>query len=126
MLRVREGSRRHDHIDDSSAREALPSLEELRAMFGHTEPGSPDVLTAEALDEVVGYSHVLWRWTEEDGTWVGLHLGYVLPAWRHRGIGRAMVAWSQGRPRQLKAIEAPEARGVFATNASSTEREATH
>ncbi len=53
---------------------------------------NPDLLLATVHDQVIGYNHVLWRWTEITGIRVYLHLGYLLPAWRNQGIGQAIAA----------------------------------
>lgn len=124
MAAVREGSRQRDRIDICSPREAIPTAEELASDLASVEPGTRDVLIVEIEGQIVGYDHVLWRWTEEDGAWVGLHLGYLLPEWRGRGIGQAMVRWAQGRLREIARAEAAGNRAVFATNVSTTESQA--
>ncbi len=53
---------------------------------------NPDLLLATMHDQPIGYNHVLWRWTEITGVRVYLHLGYLLPEWRNKGIGQAMPA----------------------------------
>lgn len=122
MAAVREGSRERDRVDPLSAREAVPTLDDLRREYADIEPGDPDMLIVEVGGEVAGYSNLLW-WQEEDGTRVYLHLGWLLPAWRGRGIGTAMLRWSQGRLREVAATH-PGGKRTFATNVSSTEREA--
>lgn len=124
MVAVREESREHDRIDEFSSREGIPSADELAADLAASGDAAKDVLIVEAGGRIVGYSHTLWRWTEEDGTWVGLHLGYLLPSWRGQRIGRAMMRWTQGRLRDIARHEASGARAVYATNVSSTELEA--
>lgn len=125
MLAVRLGSVAHDRIDLRSAREALPSEDDLRTAFpADTMHNHPDLLLAEVGGQVIGYNHVLWRWTEVTGVRVYLHLGYLLPAWRNQGIGSAMLRWAQQRIRTIAASEQADARATFATNVSSTEVEA--
>ena len=69
---------------------------------------SPDLLVVEMNRQIIGYNHVFWRWIEVTGTRVYLHLGYLLPEWRGKGIGSAMLSWAQQRIRELAAQEQPE------------------
>lgn len=125
MAAVRKESSDWDQIDPRSAREEIPTADEMAATFPLTEvQGHPDLLIATIGEHVIGYSHVLWRWTEITGERVYLHLGYVVPAWRGQGIGSAMLHWSQRRIREVSAKNDHEGPATFATNVSSTEREA--
>jgi mycothiol synthase len=125
MLAIRIDSAAHDQIDPRSSREGLPTEADLRATFPEaTMPGHPDLLLVSMDDQLIGYNHVLWRWTEITGVRVYLHLGYLLPAWRNKGIGSAMLQWAQQRIRMIAADEQADDRATFATNVSSTELEA--
>lgn len=125
MATVHEQSKAWDQVDPLSARESVPTAETLAQRFPIGELlYSPDLLIAEANGQIIGYTHVLWRWTEESGTCVYLHLCYLIPAWRGQGIGRAMLHWAQRRIRELASEEHPSGASVLATNVSSTEREA--
>ena len=125
LAAVHAGSAARDRVDPLSAREHVYSADELRTMLAGVAPGSPDVLVADVDGTVVGYNHALWRWTEVTGARVYLHLGYLLPAWRGRGIGGALLRWSQARIRAIAAEEPPAAGPRFlATNVSSTQPEA--
>jgi mycothiol synthase len=125
MAAVRAGSREWDQVDPLSAREDVPTAVDLESAFPQLEvQDSPDLLLAEVDRQIVGYNHVFWRWTEVTGTRVYLHLGYLLPQWRGKGIGSAMLFWAQERIRELALQEQPDRQTTFATNVSSTEREA--
>jgi mycothiol synthase len=125
MAAIRLGSARHDQIDPRSSREGIPTADDLRAAFPEaTVIDNPDLLLVALHDQIIGYNHVLWRWTEVTGVRVYLHVGYVLPTWRGKGIGQAMLGWAQQRIRAIAAIEQPDDRATFATNVSSTEYEA--
>ena len=80
-------------------------------------------LIAQVDERVVGYSRIT-SWPEGDKTWVYLTLGWILPEWRGRGTGTAMLHWLEARIRQLAAAEHLYEQCEFAANASSTEREA--
>lgn len=127
MAAVHSGSQAWDRVDPVSARESVPTADSLAANFPLAEmQANPDLLLVQIEQTVVGYSHVLWRWTEVTGMRVYLHLGYLLPQWRGKGIGRAMLQWSQARIREL-AVDDPHVGPItFATNVSSTEQEAAH
>jgi mycothiol synthase len=125
MAAVRLGSARHDQVDPRSSREGIPTADDLRAAFPEAMVmNNPDLLLDGMHDQMLGYNHVLWRWTEVTGVRVYLHLGYLLPAWRGKGIGQAMLGWAQQRIRAIAAAEQPDERATFATNVSSTEHEA--
>jgi mycothiol synthase len=125
MAAVRAGSSQHDGIDPNSARESVPSETDMRNMFGEEGlVGNPDLLLVAMNDQVIGYNHVFWRWTEVTGARVYLHLGYLLPQWRGKGIGTAMLAWAQQRIRAIAAEDQADTQATFATNVSSTEHEA--
>ncbi len=125
MAAIHAGSQQHDHIDPHSSRESVPDEAQLRGMFPQENMiGNPDLVLALLNERVIGYNHVVWRWTEVTGVRVYLHLGYLLPAWRGHGVGSALLHWAQQRIRALAAVEHADARATFATNVSSTEREA--
>jgi mycothiol synthase len=125
MAAVHEGSREWDQVDPLSSREDIPTVDSLAATFAGAPSGTPDILIAEIAGQVIGYNHTVWRWTEVTGTRVYLHLGHMLPQWRGKGIGQAMFHWAQARIRELAASEQTTGPKVLATNASSTEKEAT-
>ncbi len=123
---VHSGRMAHDQVDPVSRFEDLPSCEGLRESLSQAvaEGRQDQWLVAEVREQVVGYSEMDW-WPEEDGTWVYLTLGWILPEWRGRGIGTAMLHWVEDRFRSLAAAQHPNEKGEFAANASSTEKEAT-
>ncbi|MFN8440285.1 MAG: GNAT family N-acetyltransferase [Caldilineaceae bacterium] len=125
MAAVHAGSQVWDRIDPLSARESIPTAEDLADTFPEVEArDNPNMLLAQVNDRVVGYNHVWWRWTEETGTRVYLHLGFLLPECRGKGIGSALLHWSQQRIREIVQEEQHQGPMTFATNVSSTEREA--
>ncbi len=125
MAAIRLGSAQYDQIDPRSSREGIPTADDLCAAFPEAiVRNNPDLLLVALHNQIIGYNHVLWRWTEVTGVRVYLHLGYVLPTWRGKGIGQAMLGWAQQRIRAIAAVEQPDDRATFATNVSSTEYEA--
>ena len=123
---VRAGSMAHDEVDPLSTLEGILSREDLHASLAKAVVDSQQDrwLVAQIDEHVVGYSRIAC-WPERDGTWVYLTLGWVLPEWRGRGIGTAMLHWTEDHIRHLAAAEHPTEKIEFAANASSTEKEAT-
>jgi mycothiol synthase len=121
---VHEGRRERDGVDPYSLLEGIPTPEYVRTVLANTvEAGQQDRwLVAQVDAQVVGYCRIT-SWYEMDGTWVYLSLGWVLPAWRGRGIGTAMLHWAEDRIRHLAAVEHPGERAEFAGNASATEHD---
>jgi ribosomal protein S18 acetylase RimI-like enzyme len=123
---VHVGRQAQDGVDDLSTMEGVPTLEQVRAALAQAvvERKQDRWLVAQAGEQVAGYGRVS-SWPEADGTWVYLSLGWVLPAWRGRGIGSAMLLWAEACSRHLAAAEHAGEKAELAANASSTEREAT-
>lgn len=73
-----------------------------------------DILLAEVNGEGVGYAYVLWR-VEAGGDWIYTHGGCVLPEWRRKGVGAALLALAESRLRQIAATHErpPAAAAVF-------------
>ncbi len=115
-----------DQVDLLSTSEGLPSLKEMQdAVAGLIAAGQQDRrLLAEAGGQVVGYT-LVDAWSEDNGLWVYLILGWVLPAWRGRGIGTAMLHWGEQTARRLATAEHPGEPFEFAANANSAMPEAT-
>jgi ribosomal protein S18 acetylase RimI-like enzyme len=124
MLRVLEGCRERDQIDRHAPRAGVPTLDVLARRMADTPAGTLDMVMAEIAGRLVGYNSVT-SWTEEDGTAVYLHLGWLLPDWRSMGIGSALFRAAEARCRERATTERSVATAVYATNATSTEREAT-
>jgi mycothiol synthase len=126
LCAVRAGCIEHDQIDLYSTSEGVPSLEQARAVLAQAAAaGRQDQwLIVEANEHVIGYSR-FESWHERDGVWVYLSLGWLLPSWRGRGIGTAMLHTMEERIVRAAAAEHPDATCEFAANASSSEAEAT-
>jgi mycothiol synthase len=126
LYAVQVGRMAHDKIDLFCASEGFPTRDSLHAELAQAvaESRQDQWLVAQMDERVLGYSQIE-GWPEGDGTWVYLTLGWVLPEWRGKGIGTAMLHWTEDRIRRLAAAEHPTEKYEFAANASSTEKEAT-
>ena len=89
-----------------SASEAADSIEEVITVeqvaneFAHPENCDPyqDTLLAEANDQTVGFARMFWR-INDAGERIFWQFGYVSPGWRRKGIGRALLQFTEGRAR---------------------------
>jgi ribosomal protein S18 acetylase RimI-like enzyme len=125
MAALRAACGEADRVDALSSVESVPTLAVLERRMVPSEGFDPmrDVLAAEVEERIVGYSAAVW-WTETDGTWVYLTLGWVHPTWRGRGIGTATLHWAEDRLRRLAASHPTLGKATLAANASETEADA--
>lgn len=123
---VRAGCIEHDQIDLQSTSEGVPNPEQARPALATAaaEGRQERWLIVEVREQVIGYSR-FESWREGDGMWVYLSLGWLLPQWRGKGIGTAMLHWAEERIVRAAVAEHPGDACEFAANASSTEAEAT-
>ena len=127
LAAVHAACREADQIDPLSVLESIPTAEEIAADLAPTasfDPARHELVVESAVGDVVGYSLVVW-WRERDGLRLYLVLGYLLPQWRERGIGSKMLAWAEGRARDLAAADTSGGPAMYGANASSTERDTT-
>lgn len=123
---IHDRRRERDGLDASSLLEGLPTRAEAQATVNAAlSSGTHDhFLFAEADGQPVGYTR-FESWHERDGTEVYLTLGWVVPEWRGRGIGTALLHWCEDRIRRQAAADHPGGLVELAGNASSTETDAT-
>src|SRR5689334_4287554 len=126
LVVVHEESAQADGVDPLSSMESVPTLDELRARFTPSSTFDPaaDALIVELDGLVISYSRVTW-WTERDGVWLYLTTGRLLPAWRRRGIGTAMLRWAESRAAALATNHPTNGKAMLGANASSAEVDAT-
>jgi mycothiol synthase len=110
-----------DHIDPHSTLERLLSPAAARDLLARVAP--EDLLVAEADGRLIGYNRISW-WIEAGGIALFLNTGRVHPACRGRGVGTALIAWSEARSRELAPAVAPGMTWLYGANASSTETDA--
>ncbi len=86
-------------VDGLERAEQLEDVSNNYAHLHHSDPHT-DMLFAEVDGEVVGYARCWWE-VEGSGHWIGFQLGYVLPAWRHKGIGSTLLNFNEQRLSQI-------------------------
>jgi len=98
MLAVINGSKDADGVERSD------TLENLIHNYKHLSDCNPytDMLFAEVNETVIAYSRVFWNQVE-DGPRLYTAFGFLLPEWRRKGIGTAMLGWGEKRLRQIAA-----------------------
>ncbi len=121
MVALLNTSSRHDGVDRHD------TLEDLTHNYRHLTNCDldTDLLIAERDHEVVAYRRVLWWIEEATGDRVLAHVGWVHPEIRQRGVGAAMVRWSESRLRDVVAEHPSDRKHVFEGWAEAVEREAT-
>jgi mycothiol synthase len=126
LAAVRAACAAYDGVDPLSVAESVPTAADLerRLVPSATFDPTRDVLVVTLDGLIIGYSLVDW-WTETDGTWLYLSLGWLVPEWRRRGIGTAMLRWAEGRCRELAAAHPTKGKAFLGANASETEHDAT-
>jgi mycothiol synthase len=126
LAAVRAACAPYDGVDLLSIAERVPTAEDLARMLVPSESFDPlrDVLVVTVHENIVGWTAVDW-WTETDGTRLYLTLGWLVPEWRRRGIGTAMLHWAERRCRESAAAHPGAGKDLYGANASETEHDAT-
>src|SRR5713101_4932166 len=93
MLEVSIGSRAADGI------EYADTLEGLTARYTHLSNCDPqrDVLMVEADGQLIGFGRTYWQTEASGDVWRHNLAAWLVPAWRRRGVGRAMLHWLEQR-----------------------------
>lgn len=105
---------------DADNTERADTPEELANFFAHLTNCDPytDMIFAEVdpgdgrEPEVIGYSRGTWR-MEGSGERRYMFFGRILPLWRRKGIGHAMLRWMEGRLREIAAGHPTEVEKYF-------------
>ncbi len=112
-------------FNDSQAADPFEEVftpEHIANQYTHLVNCDPyrDVLCAEVNGELVGYKQVFWR-VDSEGNWLYRHVGYLLPQWQRRGIGRAMLRHSERRLREIAAGHQATSPRFFHSQAADTQ-----
>ena len=100
------------------------SVEDLARSFAHLDHCDPhqDMIFAEVIGETVGYGRGWW-YREPDGTVLHDLAGHVAPVWRRRGIGRAILRWSEERQRKVASEQTEAGRHLFQVETQDSEQD---
>ncbi len=99
------------------------TVEDLARSFEHMTHCDPhtDMIFAEVAGETVGYSRGSW-YSEPDGLTLHNLTGHVAPAWRRRGIGRAILRWTEERQRAVAREQAEAGPHLFQVEIRDSEQ----
>jgi len=76
-----------------------------------------DMIIAEVAGKMVGYVRGWWE-QESPSIYLYKHLGALLPTWRRKGIGRAMLNWIENRLKDIAGTHPREANKCFQVSVS--------
>lgn len=96
MAAVISGCKEADKI------ERVDTVDDIARMYKFLNNSDPykDMLFAEIDGEVIGYQRVLWR-EEVKGDRIYMFFGFLLPAWRNKGIGTSMIHQAERRLQEI-------------------------
>ena len=95
------------------------TVEEMARSYDRLTNCDPykDMLLAEIPGEVIGYSRGWW-WDDSAAGRIYEMVGFVVPAWRRKGLGRAMLRWTEDRLRDVAAAHPTGQPRLFQASAS--------
>ncbi len=121
MLRVLYADKHSQGMEEAATlQEFRAQLETLPAMNVAT-----DAFLVEQTGSVIAYQTIR-RVPEADGAIRYAHHGFVLPEWKGRGIGRAMIRHSENVLRAVAAKDSPAAPKFLQTFVQSVQTELIH
>jgi len=114
IAEVLTGSQRADGYDRMVTREDIAAAyaNSLRNCDPHT-----DMVMAEVAGRLVGYGRVWWE-QEAPTRYLYKHNGFILPAWRRKGIGRALLDWMESRLQDIAGAHPCEPEKYFQASVS--------
>ena len=116
MQAVINGSKQTDGIERSI------KLEEMANNYAHLENCNPntDMLMVEVDGQMVAYNRTFWE-VQEDGTRIYAVFGFLLPEWRRKGIGTAMLLHGERRLREIASDHPDDGPRFFESFLADTE-----
>jgi mycothiol synthase len=108
-------------VEDCVERDAIervPTLVELAAQYDRLENCNPleDLIFAEINGQAIGFTRVFW-WEDLELGLRYVPVGLVVPQWRRRGIGTALLDWSEQRLRSISTTHPPASAKHFQVKA---------
>ena len=80
-----------------------------------------DIIFAEINGEMVGYSRGWWQ-EESPSLCLYVHNGFLVPEWRRRGIGQAMLAWMEQHLCEMAAAHPDFSERYFQVNTTQFQK----
>jgi len=102
--------------------ERVDSAEDVARYYSHLTNCDPyqDMLFAEGNGQVVGYTRVTW-WEELEGVQIYRSLGFLMPDWRRKCIGSALLKWCERRLSEIASQHGNSKPRYFESAASDSE-----
>lgn len=102
--------------------ERVTTVEDIANSYAHLVNSDPyqDMIFAEVNGEVIGYSRGWWQ-EEENGPRLYGFVGFLVPAWRRKGIGWVMLQWMESHLRDVASRHPVEKEKFFEEGASQEE-----
>ncbi len=99
MVKAIEASYDTDKVDQ------VFTVEDMTNSYAHLSNCDPytDMIIAEMNGEVIGYSRGAWIIEEDSGNYLYYFGGFLVPEWRRKGIGSAILQWIENRMREIAA-----------------------
>lgn len=91
-----------DACNEADELEYVNTVDDIARLFAHLTNCDPlqDMLFAEVHGEPIAFSRVFWK-DEHADLRLYILLGFVLPEWRRRGMGGAMLRYNERRLRRI-------------------------
>jgi mycothiol synthase len=102
--------RKVDAADISNAYQHLSNCDPYR-----------DMIIAEMGGEMIGYARGWWL-DESDTKRIYSHNGFLIPEWRRKGIGQAMLLWMEQRLAEIAAAHPPDLEKTFQVNVTQFQK----
>lgn len=112
-----------DACKDQDGFEYNLNMDQMDHHFNNLSNCDPykDMFFVEVAQQVIGYSRVYW-WQETEGPYIYGALGFMLPEWRRKGIGTAMIQYNEKRLKDISKEHPADAEKYF-ENDTHTGRE---
>jgi mycothiol synthase len=107
---------------DADKIDTATNLENIAGEYAHLMNCDPyqDMIFVEIHGQSVGYSRGFW-WEEPDVAINYSHFGFLVPEWRRKGIGQAILGWMQNRLREVAKAHSSEMPKFFRAGVWQTE-----
>jgi GNAT superfamily N-acetyltransferase len=108
---------------EADKNERADTVEDIGNAYSHLTNCDPyqDMIFPEVNGEVIGYSRGWWQEEPNDGPYLYTLVGFLVPRWRRRGIGRVMLHWMENRLRAIGTAHPPGRPKLLQGFASETE-----
>jgi mycothiol synthase len=119
MAAVQAARMEADSVIPGLGFEECPSASEIERELEDSDP--LDWVVVEDVGRIVGYGHCLHDWDEAENRRCYLHLGFVMPEFRDRGLGTELVKALEARCLAKARLDDAVGRSDLGANASGTE-----